>query len=68
MREAASSCEHLMGRHGIATTRLGPAGKAQFDSEVYDVISDGDLIPRGTPIQVIEVIGNRVVVQAIEAE
>ena len=43
-----------------------PSGKANIDDELIDVISDGDLIPLGAEIEVVEVRGTRVLVRAIE--
>ena len=53
---------HLMGKSGQAVTQLVPAGKAQIGNELIDVITDGRLIERGQVIRVIEVTGNRVLV------
>lgn len=62
-REAVASYEYLVGREGIATTQLTPAGKARFDGQLIDVISDGELIPRGERIVVVEAHGNHVLVK-----
>jgi membrane-bound serine protease (ClpP class) len=44
---------------------LRPAGKARFGSRLVDVVSEGDLIPGGMEIEVIERRGNRVVVRPV---
>jgi len=62
-RESMVDFSGLVGKRGTATTRLVPAGKAMFEDELIDVISDGDLISKWTVIEVVEVHGNRVVVQ-----
>jgi membrane-bound serine protease (ClpP class) len=64
-REALIDAERLLGARGTAATQLTPGGKARFGGELVDVISDGDLIPRGAPIEVVEVHGNRVLVRAV---
>lgn len=64
-QESLVHFEHLLGKRGIATTPLLPAGKAQFGDEIVDVISDGELVPIGTAIAVCEVHGNEVVVRTI---
>jgi membrane-bound serine protease (ClpP class) len=64
-RESLVFYDHLTGKYGIATTPLVPSGKARFGDELVDVISDGELIPKGTPVYVAEVIGNRVLVKAV---
>ena len=65
-REALVAWGHLAGKRGITTTQLTPSGKARFGDEVVDVISDGDLIPKGTAVYVAEVLGNRVLVKSAD--
>ena len=65
-RESLVAWGHLAGKRGITTTQLTPSGKARFGDEVVDVISDGDLIPKGTAVYVAEVLGNRVLVKSAE--
>ena len=53
-----------IGKRGIAASPLRPAGIAELDGERVDVVSDGQYIERGTPIEVVRVDGNRIVVRA----
>ena len=62
-REAIVHYDHLLGQTGTAKTPLSPAGKAMFGDELIDVISQGELIGRHAAIVVVEVLGNRVVVE-----
>ena len=55
----------LVGKRGQATTPLRPAGIAEIDGKRIDVVSVGELIERGTSIEVVRVDGNRVVVRAV---
>ncbi len=64
--EAIVDWSYLLGRRGKAITRLVPSGKARVDGRVYDVITDGKMLDKGQRIEVVEAVGNRVVVQAIE--
>ncbi len=64
--ESLTHFEGLLGRQGRTTTPLMPSGKARFGSELLDVMTDGEFVPRDTPIEVIEVQGNRVVVRAVD--
>jgi hypothetical protein len=64
-RESLVDFAHLLGQHGIATTPLYLSGKARIGDQLVDVIADGDAIERGTPVEVVEVSGSRVVVRAI---
>ncbi len=54
---------HLIGQSGVAVTKLRPVGKAEFDGQVMVVEAEGEFLEPGTPVVVIEVSGNRVVVR-----
>ena len=62
-REAVVQYDHLMGKEGHTTPPLSPAGKADFDGELFDVVSDGVAVGRNAIVVVVEVAGNRVVVR-----
>lgn len=64
-RESLVNWAHLAGKRGTTVTPLVPAGKAQFGDELVDVVSTGDLVPKGSPVVVEEVIGSRVVVRRV---
>jgi membrane-bound serine protease (ClpP class) len=63
-REALADFSHLIGQQGTATTNLMPAGKADFDGQLVDVIAEGLPIDRGQPVVVVKARGNRVVVRS----
>lgn len=52
-----------LGKRGVAHSTLRPAGIAEFEGERVDVVSDGELIDTGEPIEVTRVDGNRIVVR-----
>jgi membrane-bound serine protease (ClpP class) len=52
-----------LGHQGITVSALRPSGIAQLDGERVDVVSDGMFLEPGTPIEVIRVDGNRIVVR-----
>lgn len=54
-----------LGKRGRAHSSLRPAGIAEIDGERVDVVSDGELIDAGQPIEVSRVDGNRIVVRQI---
>jgi len=58
--------ESLTGAIGKAVTDLRPAGTARFGERKVDVVSEGEFIPRGSTIRVVEVEGARVVVREEE--
>jgi membrane-bound serine protease (ClpP class) len=51
-----------LGKRGTAASPLRPAGIAHIEGERVDVVSDGELIEAGEPVEVIRVDGNRIVV------
>jgi membrane-bound serine protease (ClpP class) len=53
----------FVGKHGVALTRLRPAGKAKIEGEFLDVVTQGDFLERGTKIRVKAVEGNRIIVE-----
>lgn len=57
--------EHLQGAEAIAITDLRTAGKIEFEDEIYDAISEGDFIDKGTKVKVIRIDVNTLVVRKI---
>jgi len=55
----------LLGQVGVAASMLRPAGSARIGDYYGDVVSEGDYIQAGTPIQVVEVEGTRIVVRKV---
>ncbi|MFC1467322.1 nodulation protein NfeD [Verrucomicrobiota bacterium] len=55
----------LIGREGLAFTTLRPSGTGAFGDERIDVVTEGEFIEKETPIRIIEVHGNRIVVEKI---
>ncbi len=54
-----------LGKTGLASTMLRPAGIAEIDGQRLDVVSDGALIEAGSPVVVTQVNGNRIVVRQV---
>jgi len=54
---------HIEGKSGIAKTTLRPAGKALIDNNLFDVITQGDFIQKGSKIKVIKIENNHIVVE-----
>ena len=46
-------------------TVTSPSGTAKFGDRYIDVVTEGDFLPPGTPIQVVEVEGTRIVVKRV---
>jgi membrane-bound ClpP family serine protease len=66
-REQIAHYDHLLGAVGRSVTSLRPSGKARFGSELVAVVSDGSPIAEGEPVRVLEVHGNRIVVESTES-
>jgi membrane-bound ClpP family serine protease len=58
----------LVGRAGVAKTKMLPSGSVLVDGQWLDAVSQGDAIEPGEAVVVIEVRGNRVVVRRAEAD
>ena len=54
-----------LGKQGRAVSILRPAGIADIGGERVDVVSNGEMIEPGTPIEVAHVDGNRIVVRRL---
>jgi membrane-bound serine protease (ClpP class) len=54
-----------LGKRGRTTSPLRPAGIAEIEGARVDVVSEGELIEPGTPVEVTRVDGNRIVVRRI---
>ncbi len=52
----------LLDKEGVAHTQLRPSGVALIDAGRFDVVTQGELIDKGTAIRVIRIEGNRIVV------
>ena len=55
----------LVGKEGVSTSQLRPAGLATICERRVDVVTRGELLDSGTKVKVIAVEGNRVVVKAL---
>ncbi|MBT4695188.1 MAG: hypothetical protein HOB73_17765 [Planctomycetaceae bacterium] len=60
--------EHLQGTQGISRSDLMPNGEVDIDGKRYDAVSSGTFIAMGSAVQVIDVRGNRLLVQAVEIQ
>lgn len=65
-QEAVVDYSNLIGSEGVATTHLRPAGKAEIDHLLIDVIAEGETLDAGAPIVVVDARGNRVVVRGAD--
>lgn len=64
----AAEQPELMHQTGTAFTNLRPSGTAVIDGRRVDVVTEGSMISKGTPIRVVALEGMRVVVRATTAD
>lgn len=57
--------EELLGKQGIALTPLHPTGIARLNDRRHDVVTRGEMLEKGTRVEVVEVAGNRIVVKRV---
>lgn len=55
--------ESLVGQAGEALSTLRPSGFARIGDRRVDVVTQGEMIEKGEPVRVVDVEGNRIVVQ-----
>ena len=54
-----------VGDIGVAMTFLRPSGKVKIKDEVFDGITQGEFMEKGTPVKISEIKGNRIIVSRI---
>ena len=64
---AAGDHRDLIGKTGIASSYLRPAGVVAIDGRRVDVLTEGDFLPAGTAVTVTRVEGARIFVRAAVA-
>lgn len=56
--------KELLNEEGIALTPLRPSGTALLRGKRTDVVTEGGFVEKGTPVRVVQIEGNRVVVRS----
>ena len=54
-----------IGELGEVVSRLRPTGKAKFGDAIVDVVAEAEFLDAGTPVKIITIRGNRVVVRKV---
>ena len=62
----AQEAHQRVGLRGTSLSMLRPVGRARFGGETLQVVTRGDFIAEGTPVEIIEVDGARIVVERTE--
>lgn len=63
---ASESISHLEGLTGVTTTVMRPSGMIEIEGKRYSAQTSGEFMAKDTKIKVIEVKGNRIVVEKFE--
>jgi membrane-bound serine protease (ClpP class) len=66
-RSFATALPLAPGMQGRALTILRPSGKAEFESHVVDVVTEGEFVAPQTPVAIVSTDGMRVVVKGVVA-
>ena len=63
---SAEDMQVFLGKEGETTTACRPTGMAEFDGVKLNVVSEGEFLPAGTRIRIVQVEGSRIVVRVIK--
>ena len=63
---SAEDMQVFLGKEGETTTVCRPTGMAEFDGVKLNVVSEGDFLPAGTRVRIVQVEGSRIVVRVIK--
>lgn len=58
-----TSFDGFLGEKGLSQTVLKPSGKIMVGGEILDVVTEGEMVPKGVEVKIIRVEGNRIVVE-----
>ncbi|MBW3543056.1 MAG: hypothetical protein KY476_22585, partial [Planctomycetes bacterium] len=65
LASSAGGGHPLVGRRGATVSDLRPAGKIRLGDDFVDVVSDGPYIDKGSTVEIVQVLGNRIVVREV---
>ncbi len=61
-----NSYKVLIGQRGVAMTDFTPSGRFMIDDKIYDGITKGESLDKNNVIKVIDVEGNKIIVEKVE--
>ena len=61
----ASDLEYLVGKEGVASTDLKPAGKCDIEGVEFDVRAEGRYIEKGTKVRINRIYENTIMIKEI---
>ena len=57
---------HLIGKQGVAQTKMLPSGAVRIEGKGYDAVAEGAGVEQGSSVEVVRVDGTRIVVREIQ--
>jgi membrane-bound serine protease (ClpP class) len=60
-----SGLDYLLNKEGVALTNLRPSGTVVIDGKRFDVVTEGEMIDKNTPVKVAKIEGSRIVVKTL---
>ena len=63
---SAEDMQVFLGKEGETATVCRPTGMAEFDGVKLNVVSEGEFLPAGTRVRIVQVEGSRIVVRVIK--
>ncbi len=64
--DSLAAANALAGQTGVAATALRPSGKMEVNDIIYDVVTEGEFLDKGTPIKILDIRGNILIVARTE--
>ncbi|MBI5779571.1 MAG: hypothetical protein HZA49_08970 [Planctomycetes bacterium] len=60
-----SGMDYLINKEGMTLTTLRPSGTIIIDGKRYDVVTEGEMIDKSTPVKVAKIEGARIIVRTV---
>jgi len=57
---------YLIDKSGITLTPLRPSGTVIIDGKRFDVVTEGEMIDKDTPVKVVKIEGSRIIVKTTQ--
>jgi len=61
-----SGMAYLIDKQGVALTPLRPSGAVIIDGKRFDVVTEGEMIDKDTPVKVAKIEGARIIVKTVQ--
>ncbi|MEW6026717.1 MAG: NfeD family protein [Planctomycetota bacterium] len=67
-RSEKGGMDYLVSKEGVALTALRPSGTVIIEGKRYDVVTEGEMIDKDTPVKVTKIEGARIIVRKRQHE